>query len=104
MEYLYIKDKEVSEKFKQWWIVSRKGNIPIFHPLDLDRFAELVKISFDKQDVFNVTMLHDFLYEQLNKGNIKKSEEPHISYVLSLYEFSVNNLVKLFVNKDERTI
>ena len=74
MEFPIIVNEEVSEKFNQWWIVSNKGNIPILHPLDLDRFAELVKASSDKQDVFNATMLHDFLYEQLNKGNIKKSE------------------------------
>lgn len=104
MEYPIINNEEIFEKFKQWWIVSFKGNIPIFHPLDLDRFAELIKVSYDKQDIFNVTMLHDFLYEQINKGNIKKSEEPNIHDVLSLYDFSVNNLVKLFVNKDERTI
>ena len=98
MEYPIIENKEISEKFNNWWVASNKGNIPITHPLDLDKFAELVKVSFDKQEVFGVKMLHDFLYEQLNKDNIKKSEEPHINDVLSLYEFSVNNLSKFFVN------
>ena len=90
-----IKNKEVFDTFNQWWMLSFKGNIPIFDSNDLDRFAELIKISCDKQDVFNAYMLRDFLYEQLKEGNIKKSEEQYIDYTISLYEFSVNHLVKV---------
>jgi hypothetical protein len=56
MEYPIIENKEISEKFNNWWVASNKGNIPITHPLDLDKFAELVKVSFDKQEVFGVKM------------------------------------------------
>lgn len=96
MEYPTINDKEISEKFNQWWTVSFKGNVPILHPLDLDRFAELIKVSHNKQGIFNSSVLHDFLYEQQEKGNLKKNQTNLINYAVNLYEFSVNNLAKFF--------
>ena len=54
MEYINIKNEEVSRKFNEWWTASFKGNVPVYHQADLDRFAELVKLTYNKQDVFNV--------------------------------------------------
>ncbi len=96
MEYINIKNEKVSKKFNEWWAASFKGNVPVYHPADLDRFAELVKLTYDKQDVFNVSHLHDFLYEQLEKGNLKKNQEDDIDLAIALYEFGVYNMSKLF--------
>lgn len=96
MEYIDIKNKEVSKKFNEWWTASFKGNVPVYHQADLDRLAELVKLTYDKQDVFNASNLHNFLYEQLEKGNLKKNQEEAIDLAIALYEFGVNNMSKLF--------
>lgn len=91
-----INNEEISSKLNEWWKASLKGNVPVYHPLDLDRFAELVKLTYDKQDIFNVTHLRDFLYEELKKGNLNKNQEKEINLAIALYEFGVNNLSKLF--------
>lgn len=91
-----LKSKQLSEKFEMWWHMSRKGNLPIYHPADLDRFAELVKESVDKQDELNATVLYEFLRQQLDEGKLKKGEEDKIDTVIALYEFGVNNLSKFF--------
>ena len=96
MEYINIKNEKVSKKFNEWWTASFEGNVPVYHQSDLDRFAELIKLTYDKQDVFNVSHLHDFLYEQLEKGNLKKNQEDDIDLAIALYEFGVNNMSKLF--------
>lgn len=96
METIKINNEEVAEKFNEWWAASFKGNVPVYHPLDLDRFAELVKLTYNKRDIFNVSLLHDFLYEQLEKGNLKKNQEMEIELAIALYEFGVNNMSKLF--------
>ena len=96
MEYIDIKNEEVAKKFNEWWGASFNGNVPVYHPADLDSFAELVKLTYDKQDVFNASKLHDFLYEQLEKGNLKKNQEEEIDLAIALYEFGVNNMSKLF--------
>lgn len=96
MEYINIKNEEVSKKFNEWWAASFKGNVPVYHQADLDRFAELVKLTYDKQDVFNASKLDDFLHEQLEKGNLKKNQEEAIDLAIVLYEFGVDNMSKLF--------
>ena len=40
--------------------------------------------------------MHDFLYEQLEKGNLKKNQEDDIDLAIALYELGVNNMSKLF--------
>ena len=72
MENIKINNEEIAEKFNEWWAASFNGNVPVYHQSDLDRFAELVKLTYNKQDIFNVSLLHDFLYEQLEKGNLNK--------------------------------
>lgn len=96
METIKINNEEVAEKFNEWWAASFKGNVPVYHSLDLDRFAELVKLTYNKQDIFNVSLLHDFLHEQLEKGNLKKNQEMEIDLAIALYAFGVNNMSKLF--------
>jgi len=96
MEYIKINDEQVSQKFNEWWSASFKGNVPVYHQADLDRFAELVKLTHNKQNIFNVSRLHDFLYEQMEIGNLKKNQEEAIDLAIALYEFGVNNMSKLF--------
>ena len=96
MENIKINNEEVAKKFNEWWATSFKGNVPVYHQADLDRFAELVKLTCDKQDVFNASHLHDFLYEQLEKGNLKKIQKDDIDLAIALYEFGVNHMSKLF--------
>lgn len=96
METIKINNEEVAKKFNEWWAASFKGNVPVYHQLDLDRFAELVKLTYNKQDIFNASLLHDFLYEQLEKGNLKKNQEMEIDLAIALYAFGVNNMSKLF--------
>lgn len=96
MRYIDIKNEEVLKKFNEWWIMSFRGNVPVYHQADLDRFAELVKLTYDKQDVFNASILRNFLYEQLEKGDLNKNQEEAIELAIALYEFGVNNMSKLF--------
>ena len=96
MEYLKICNEEISSKFNEWWSESNKGNVPVYHQEDLNRFAELVKLTYDKQDVFNTSVLHKFLCEQLESGNLKKDQGKEIDIATALYEFGVNNLSKFF--------
>ena len=96
MEFFKCNDEQVSQKFNEWWAASFNGNVPISHPSDLDRFAELVKLTYNKRDIFNVSLLRNFLYEQLEKGNLKKNQQKEIDSAIALYEFGVNNMSKLF--------
>ena len=96
MKYFKFNDEQVSQKFNEWWSFSFAGNVPIYHPADLDRFAELVKSTYNKQDIFNVSHLHDFLFEQMELGNLKKNQEEAINLAIALYEFGINNMSKLF--------
>lgn len=94
MEFLKLDNEEISKKFNEWWAFANKGNVPIIHPSDLDRFAELIKLTYNKQDIFNISLLHDFLYSQLEKGNLKKNQENEIILAIDLYSFSINHLLK----------
>ena len=96
MEYINIKNEQVLQKFNEWWSASFEGNIPVHHQVDLNRFAELVKLTYDKQDVFNSSVLYKFLCEQLESGNLKKDQGKEIDIATALYEFGVNNLSKFF--------
>lgn len=96
MKYFKFDDEQVSQKFNEWWAASFNGNVPIYYPSDLDRFAELVKLTYNKQDIFNVSHLHDFLFEQMEIGNLKRNQEEAIDLAIALYEFGVNNMSKLF--------
>ena len=94
MEFLEFKNEELSKKFREWWLMSRLGNLPINHPADLGRFAELVKLSVGKQDELNSDALYNFLHEQLDKGNLKKGQEEEINIAVAMFDFGVNYLVK----------
>lgn len=96
MEYFKFDDEQVSQKFNEWWSFSFEGYVPIYYQADLDRFAELVKSTYNKQDIFNVSYLQDFLFEQMENGNLKKNQEEAIDLAIALYEFGVNNMSKLF--------
>lgn len=96
MEFFKCDDEQVSQKFNEWWSTSFMGNVPIYNQADLDRFAELVKVTYNKKDIFNVTHLHEFLFEQMEIGNLKRNQEEAIDLAIALYEFGVNNMSKLF--------
>ena len=87
---------EITENLKEWWSSSFKGNVPIYHPSDLDRFAKFVKLTYDKQNIFNSSDLYEFLHGQLENGKLKKDQKSEIDLAIALYEFGVNNLCKLF--------
>lgn len=96
MEDLIKNNEEISKKFNEWWSASNKGNVPVYHQEDLNSLAELVKLTYDKQDVFNASVLHEFLREQLENGNLKKDQDKEIDIAIALYEFGVHNLSKFF--------
>lgn len=88
--------KEIADALNAWWAASFKGNVPIHHPLDLNRLAELVKLTYDKQDVFNSDVLGEFLHEQLDNGRLKKDQGDEIDKAIAMYDFGVNYLSKFF--------
>lgn len=85
----FFKNEEITKKFNEWWYLSLKGNVPIYHPNDLDRFAELVKLTFDKQEIFNSSILRQFLYNQIESGNLNKNQKDEIEKTIELYEFGI---------------
>lgn len=87
-----FKSAELTEKFKNWWSSSFRGNIPIYHPADLQRFAELIICSKDKQDELNLEILHNFLLKQI-KDNKIKNDSDSISRTIELYEFCIDHLL-----------
>ena len=96
MEYIKIDDEQVSQKFKEWWSESFEGNVPVYNQADLDRFAELVKSTYNKQEIFNLSHLQDFLFEQIENGNLNRNQEEAIDRAIALFEFGANNMLKLF--------
>lgn len=85
----FFENEEITKKFNEWWRMSFKGNVPINHINDLNRFIELIKATFDKQDVFNSSVLRQFLYNQIENGNLNKNQKDEIEKTIELYEFGV---------------